>query len=182
MTELSFGQRMDGGLVQPWFTHGALDAISKMFLSGKVIWMWGAGLGDTWLAKRCGHLYCVERNQDWIAKSAEIAHVNGVENISYIYRPCNEGSGSQDMYCDIPEDIYPDVFIVDDAYRYECILKAIEHKPCTLIVDNFMQAFVFMCPSAVEALQDYEGMLYEQSDHKDHDGINKWKTGIWQLK
>ena len=182
--ELSFGQRIDheNGFVESWFTHGALDAIKAMDLSDKVIWMWGAGMGDLWLSKRCKKLYVVERVQEWIIKNVELQSANGVNNIEYIYRPCNEGSGMQDMYCEIPEGVCPDVFIVDDAYRFECILKAIERKPCTLIVDNFMKAFVFICPSAVESLEGYNGVLYEQADHTDNDGVNKWKTGIWELR
>lgn len=182
--ELSFGQRIDNenGLVESWFTHGALDWIKQQYWSDKVVWMWGAGMGDVWLAKRCKELHIVERNPEWIYHSNNLISANGITNIKYHFRPCNEGSGMEAMYCDIPADVKPDVFIVDDAYRYECILKAIEMKPCTLIVDNFMQAFIFICPAAVIALKDYEGMLYEQSDHKDHDGINKWKTGVWHLK
>ena len=174
--DLSFGQRIDpeNGLVELWLTHGALDAFKKMDLSDKIVWMWGSGMGDAWLNARCKELHIVERNHDWLEKA--------VFGPRYYFRPCNEGSGAQDMYCEIPDNVRPDVFIVDDAYRYECILKALEYKPCTLIVDNFMQAFVFMCPSAVEALKEYEGVLYEQEDHMDHDGINKWKTGIWNIR
>lgn len=183
MTELSFGQRIDpeNGHVESWFTHGALDAIKKMDLSDKVIWMWGAGMGDLWLSKRCKKLYIVERIEEWIIKNIDLQAANGVSNITYIYRPCNEGSGAQDMYCEIPEGVRPDVFIVDDAYRYECILEALKHKPCTLIVDNFMQDYVFICPSAVEVLKDYEGECFIQKDHTDHEG-SPWQTCIWEIK
>lgn len=181
--ELSFGQKYDdNGLIMPWLTHGALDAIKKMDLSDKIIWMWGAGMGDCWLAKRCKELHIVERVDEWIYKSQSLLAANGVFNVRYYHRPCNEGSGAQDMYCEIPEGVKPDVFLVDDAYRFECILKAIEMKPCTLIVDNWQQSYVFMCPAADEELKDYASHIFEQADHVDNDGINKWKTGIWELK
>lgn len=182
--ELSFGQRIDpeNNLVECWFTHGALDEIKSMNLSDKVVWMFGSGLGDAWLAKRCKTLYVVERNQEWIDKSYDICKANGVENIRYLFRPCNDSSGADEMYCHVPDGLV-DVVIVDDAYRYECIVRALTlKKPLTLIVDNFMQAFVFMCPAAVELLKDIDGKLYEQENHEDHDGINKWKTGIWYFK
>src|ERR1700749_3025258 len=117
--ELSFGQKIEDGLVMPWFTHGALDEIKSMDLSDKIVWMWGSGLGDAWLAKRCRTLVVVERDAEWLYKSQGICLNNAVGNVIYLHRPCNEGSGFQDMYCDIPNDIKPDVFIVDDAYRYE---------------------------------------------------------------
>lgn len=181
--ELSFGQRIDetSGLVECWFTWGALDAIKAMDLSDKVVWMFGAGLGDVWLAKRCKELHIVERDWAWINKCHEQKNINDVHNLTYYHRPCNDSSGMDEMYCDIPINV--DVVIVDDAYRYECIVKAFSlPRPLTLIVDNFMQAFVFMCPAAVELLKDFDGTLYEQENHEDHDGINKWKTGIWNIK
>ena len=183
MSELSFGQRIDpeSGLVQPWFTHGALDKIAAMDLSEKVVWMWGAGRGDIWLAKRCKELHVVEREQKWIYDSLELATPNGVTNLWYYHRPCADCSGMDAMYCEIHNDIKPDVIIVDDAYRYECIVKALEYKPCTLIIDNWMQAFVFMCPAGVELLKDYPQEIFEQADHEHHDGVNKWKTAIFYL-
>jgi hypothetical protein len=182
--ELSFGQKADQetGFIMPWFTHGALDEISRTDWSGKVVWMWGAGMGDLWLAKRCKELHIVERVDEWIYKNLDLQLANGISNVKYYHRPCNEGSGAEEMYCEIPGGVRPDVFIVDDAYRYECILKALGHKPCTLVVDNWMQAFIFICPSAVEKLEGYACNIYEQHDHQDHDGINKWKTGIWQIR
>lgn len=183
LSNLSFGQRVDpqNGHIESWFTHGALDEIKKMDLSDKIIWMWGAGMGDLWLSKRCKKLYIVERVQEWIYKNIELQSANGVTNIEYIYRPCNEGSGAQGMYCEIPERVKPDIFIVDDAYRYECILKAIERRPCALIVDNWQQDYVFMCPAAIEAVRDFKGDLFIQTDHIDHSG-NPWTTAIFYLK
>lgn len=181
--DLSFGQQRDNdGLVMSWFTPESLEVIKKMDFSDKIVFVWGAGLGDCWLAKRCKELHIVERVNEWIYKSQELLAANGITNVKYYHRPCNEGSGAEEMYCAIPDNVKPDVFIVDDAYRYECILKAIEMKPCTLIVDNFMQAFVFMCPAAVEALKPYKYETYECAAHTDHDGVNKWKTLIGEIK
>lgn len=181
---LSFGQKIDesNGLIMPWFTHGLLDEVSKMDLSDKNILMFGSGMGDRWLAARCKSLYCVERNQEWYEKGLVEVGNHSVNNLHYIFRPCNEGSGMQDYYTEVPSGIMFDVVIVDDAYRYECILKALEMpRPLTLIVDNFMQDYVFICPAAVEALKDFDGKYFIQPDHKDHEG-NPWKTAIWQLK
>lgn len=183
INNLSFGQRVDheSGLVECWFTHGALDWIKRQDWSNKIVWMFGAGMGDVWLAKRCKELHVVERSSEWIYKAQSFAEPNGVNNLFYYHRPCDDCSGFDKYYCDIP--IKVDVVIVDDAYRYECIVKALERpRPLTLIVDNFMQAFVFMCPAAEELLKNIEGNLYEQEDHQDHDGVNKWKTGIWNIK
>lgn len=179
--ELSFGQRMDNGLIQPWFTHGALDEISNMDLSDKIVWMYGAGLGDVWLAKRCKSLHVVERKEEWIYKAQELAVPNGVDNLFYYHRPCDDCIGMDKEYCEIPIALRPDVIIVDDAYRYECIINALKYRPCTLIVDNWMQDYVFICPSAELALESFEGKIYPQLNHTNHEG-NCWKTAIWELK
>lgn len=184
INNLSFGQRVDeeNGLVQCWFTHGALDWIKKQDWSEKTVLMFGAGLGDAWLAKRCKMLYVVERNEEWLNTARNNCLQNGVHNHVYCYRPCNDSSGMDEMYCAIPEGIKPDIFIVDDAYRYECIIKAIQQKPCILIVDNWVQAFVFISPPSEEALKPYDRLIFEQADHQDHDGVNKWKTAIFFIK
>jgi len=171
----------ENGLVMCWFTHNALDEIKKMDLSDKVVWMFGAGTGDVWLAKRCKHLHIVERTDEWIYKSQELLSANNVANITYYYRPCNDSSGMDEMYCEIPSDIKVDVLINDDAYRYEVIVKALSMpSPLTLICDNWMQDFVFYCPKGEELLKDFKQQIFKQSDHENHEG-NCWKTAIFYL-
>lgn len=180
--ELCEFQKIDpsNGLIYPWLTHPALDEIGKWDMSDKIIWQWGSGLGDLWLAKKGAVLHSVERNSEWYNKCYERA-VEARASIIFYPRFVNEGSGHEQEYTFIPEWIRPDIFIVDDAYRYECILKAIEHKPCTLIIDNWQQDYVFICPAAEEALKDYEGQLYVQPDHQNHEG-RPWTTAIFHLK
>lgn len=178
---LSFGQRIDpeNGLVECWFTWGALDEIKSMDLTDKVIWMWGAGLGDIYLSKRCKELHVVERNNEWLLECVSRKFHNNADNLFYYHRPCNDSSGEDKMYCEIP--IHVDVTIVDDAYRYECIVKALEvPRPLLLIVDNWMQDFVFYCPKGEELLKDFKSNIYECATHTDHEG-NRWKTAIFYL-
>ncbi len=184
--ELSFGQRVDpsNGLVMPWFTHPALDEISAMNLSNHTILMFGSGLGDAWIARRCKKLYVVERNQEWLQRASGMAAANGANNIEYLFRPCNDSSGAQDMYCELPDENI-DVIIVDDAYRYECIVKAIEHSKTRfqgiiLIVDNWQQDYVFICPAAEELLKNEMQKIFVQENHTDHSG-RPWATGIFYL-
>lgn len=180
--ELSFGQRVDKetGLVQSWFTHGCLDWIKQQDWSNKIVWMFGAGLGDVWLSKRCKELHVVERNAEWIYKAQMMAAPNGVNNLFYYHRPCDDCCGHDKEYCEIPIEV--DVVINDDAYRYEVIEKAlILPRPLTLVVDNWMQDYVFYCPKGEELLKDFEQKIFEQHDHKDHEG-NKWKTAVFFIK
>lgn len=191
--QLSFGQRIDpeNGLVECWFTHGALDWIKQQDWSDKVVWMFGAGLGDAWLAKRCKKLYVVERNQEWLMRMNNFCHLNHITNIEYVYRPCNDSSGMEEMYCEIPEGFNPDVIINDDAYRTQVVFKAVlyftnKEGGGILICDNYNQSYVWRSPSALEALEPFKKLIFEQEDHEDYnkeeevDG--KWKTAIIFIK
>lgn len=181
--ELSFGQRIDpqNGLVELWLTHDSLDRIKGMDLSDKSVLMYGAGLGDAWLAKRCKKLFVIERNPEWIIKASQAVGLNGINNIEYISRPCNDCSGHDEFYTAMPEGCEPDVVINDDSYRYEVIVKALTLKrPLTLIVDNWQQDYVFICPAAEELLKDFKQELHIQADHKDHEG-RPWCTAIFYL-
>lgn len=177
----------ENGLVMCWFTHDSLDAIKKMNLNNKIIFSFGAGMGDAWLAIRCKKLYVVERFEEWIVRASETCGKLGISNIEYLYRPCNDSSGDQDMYCELPKGVAPDVIISDDAYRYEvCVMAEKYFKDKKgggiLICDNWQQSYVFMCDKAEQLLKKYECIIFEQKDHIDNDGINKWKTAVFFIK
>jgi hypothetical protein len=184
MIQLYEWQKRDeeNGLIMSWLTHDSLDAIKKINMTNKVVLSFGAGYGDAWLANRCKKLYVVERYEEWIIKASEICGMNGISNIEYLHRPCNDSSGFDEMYCAIPEGVSPDVIIVDDAYRYECIVKALSLKrSLTLIVDNWDQDYVFICPAAEEILEPFKKEIYPQKDHINHEG-NCWKTLIAHIQ
>jgi len=137
----------ENGLVMPWFVHKSLDWIKKEDWRNKVVFSYGCGSGDAWIARRCKNLYVVERDENWLIKAADICFKNNINNVQYFYRPCNEGDADKyDYYTNIPNGIFPNVIIVDDIMRYECIIMAIANvsRPFTLIVDNWNQDFVFI--------------------------------------
>lgn len=187
-TEFSFGQKYDdNGLIMPWLSHGALDEIKSMDLSDKNVLMYGAGLGDAWLAKRCKSLIVIERNEDWLYKAAENCVRNGAF-VNYIHRPCNDSDGKADYYCEIPNDKDYHVIINDDAYRTEVVFKAIEYfkgkkYDGILICDNWWQDYVWKSPAAIEALSGYESHIYSQPDHTNFEEPGcEWKTAIHFIK
>lgn len=179
--ELVQWQRLnENGLVECWFTHDSLDWINKQDWSDKIAVMFGAGLGDAWLAGKCKKLYVVERKEEWLSKAQEYSKQCGATNIEYIFRPCNDCSGMDEMYCDIPFEV--DIVIIDDAYRYECMVKALTlPRPLILIVDNFNQDWIFDCPAAVELMEPYNPDIYPQRDHEDHAG-KCWKTLVAHIQ
>jgi len=180
-------QRIDeeNGLCELWLTHDSLDWIKAQNWKNKVVFMFGAGMGDAWLAKRCKKLYVVERKEEWLIKAADICTKAGVDNVQYFYRPCNDSSGMEEMYCEIPKDIVPDVIISDDAYRTEVVRMAIDffkkEMGGILICDNWWQDMVWKSPIAVEWVEPFDKLIFPQENHTDHQG-ECWKTAIIFIK
>lgn len=185
--ELVQWQRLnDNGLVECWFTHNCLDWMNQQNWEDKNIIMFGAGLGDAWLARKCKSLYIVERNQEWLIKANEYSG-QFANNITYLYRPCNDSSGMADYYLEIPNDVDFDIIINDDAYRTELCQVAIDYfkkrEQCGIFIcDNYYQSFVWLSDKAKELLEPFESKIFEQADHTDNDGVNKWKTAVFFIK
>ena len=175
----------DNGMPMPWLTHNCLDYMKQQDWSQKTVLMFGAGLGDAWLADRCKHLFVVERNWDWLLKARQVCSDFGITNVTYIYEPLNDCSGEAEKYARhfiLKPDI--DIVINDDAYRTEICQYAVDYfkeKGGILICDNWYQAFVWISDKAVEIMQPYmeTAEIFEQADHTDNDGVNKWKTAVF---
>lgn len=179
--ELCEFQKIDpgNGLVFPWLTHPALNEICTWELKDKKVLEYGAGLSTLWWADKCKEVYSIEANEEWYIK----INANKPSNVGISYRPCNEGDQTKiNFYTSIPSDYIPDIVVVDGILRYECILKALTlRRPLTLIVDNWQQDYIFICPAAEEALKDFAGQYFVQPDHKNHEG-RPLTTAIWHLK
>jgi len=181
--ELSFGQRIDdtSGLIECWFTHKSLDWIKQQDWSDKNIIMYGGGLGNEWLAARCKNLVVIERDSAWLTNSG---------SYSTKYRPCNDSSGMDKYYLEFPDGLEPDIIISDDSYRTEAVFKAIEYfkgkGDGILICDNYNQSYVWRSPSALEALEPFEKLIFEQPNHEDYnkeeEPDGKWKTAVIFIK
>ncbi|HEV3223886.1 MAG TPA: hypothetical protein VGZ90_13450 [Puia sp.] len=172
------------GHVYPWWTHDFLTCIEKWDLSDKVALEWGGGWSSIWLASRARRVFTIETNEKWIKDIQEYADSYNMKNLELIYRPCNEGDQSKiEYYTELPQDCSPDIVCVDGVLRLECIKKAMSlGRPIFLIVDNWQQSYVFMCPEAEEILKPFKSLVFEQKDHTDNDGINKWKTALFYLE
>jgi len=185
MTGLCDFQRFDptNNLVEPWLTHPALDVIKSWDLSDKLVLEWGSGLSTVWWANKCKHVMSIETDPIWFAEINKRLMADDLINKTNLFcRNVNEGDQSKiDFYTEIPAWYNPNIVLVDGVLRYECILKALTlPRPLTLIVDNWQQDYVFICPAAEKALEGFTGNVYIQPDHTNHEG-NPWATGIWSI-
>jgi len=180
--ELCFGQRIDPtlGILEPWYTHEALDKIKSWDLSDKVVFEYGGGASTIWWANKAKIVLSVDHNYEWAEKVRNELPFLG-DDIKFVETREGDQSEKRDEYVNACDGMNPDIVIVDGIHRYECIVRAVEVlKPAILIVDNWWQDYVFICPSAVELLKDFRQEIYIQPDHKEHEG-NPWKTAIFYL-
>ncbi len=171
-----FQRRDEHDIVEPWFTHGALDEIENWKLDDKIVWEWGGGYSTRWWASRAKHVYTVEHsgdNPEWWAKLEAFA----IERKNITLRKCDARN-----YASIPEGVLPSIVVVDGVYRTECIAWALERllRPFTLIVDNWQQPGVYVDPHAVKLLEDVPGRIYEQIGYAVPTHM-PWQTGIWKI-
>jgi hypothetical protein len=185
MTGLSDFQRFDptNNLVEPWLTHPALDVIKSWDLHDKNVLEWGSGLSSAWWADKCKEVITIEANPNWWQLVVKLVQEEKkFTNAHILYRNVHEGDQSKiDFYTEVPAWFKPNIVVVDGILRYECILKALElPRPLTLIVDNWQQDYVFICPAAEEALKGFTGNVYVQPDHTNHEG-RPWATAIFEI-
>jgi len=171
--------------VFPWFTHPMLEVMKTWNLREKRVLEFGGGRSTAWWRSKAKWVTTIEANHEWAYSIASECNRRNLHNGRVYHVGINEGdSQHKKLYTEAGKDLGPyDIVVVDGILRLECIEYALcLPRPLTLIVDNFMQAFVFMCPAAAEILKPFEGILYVQENHEDNDGVNKWKTGVWQIK
>lgn len=185
--ELCFGQKIDEslGVLFPWYTHGSLDAISKMDLSDKIVMEWGGGASTIWWANKSKQILSVDHNKEWADNIEEIINANGwgLDKAIMTFQPTHEGDQSpcRDLYIQCYPLAKPNICIVDGVHRYECAEYAVNVlKPEILIIDNHQQDYVFMCPKLDELLAGVKMERFIQMDHTDHSG-NPWATAIFYL-
>jgi hypothetical protein len=181
----------DVDAVMPWFTHPFLQVLKSWDLSDKNILEFGSGRSTRWLRARAKWVDSVETDPAWIEK---------------IKDECEEFDNGRIMWCPDPKDpnvyllkpffrygnpakgvrgfpVHYDIIIDDGIHRNEVLEFAIKYfeaiKGGIIICDNWQQYGVWMSPAAAEMVKPYKGFIYEQEDHTDNDGVNKWKTAFW---
>ena len=168
--------------VYPWFTHPCLDFISKLDLSEKRALEFGAGRGTRWWRTKCKWVVSVDANEGWI-KIVQDDCLDGAKlNGQVLYRTTESVEG----YFSGLEELGPyGVVVVDGEFRdneLEFVLGLKRKTPVILIADNWRQAFVWMSDRAVELMAPYEPLgIFPQPGHKNHDGVNVWKTAVWEI-
>ena len=174
------------GLIFPWLTLPALEVIQSWDLTDKNVFEYGGGHSTKWWAAKALHVTTIERNKEYVTWIMEDLHRLNLPGVRMIESDACEGIESgRDWYVNAV-DLLPmlryNIVVVDDIFRYECIVKALTlPRPVILIVDNWQQDFVFICQAAEDLMKEYDGHFYTQPDHTNHEG-RPWTTAIFYLK
>jgi predicted O-methyltransferase YrrM len=180
----------DSGIVFPWWTHPAIDRLCQMRddqdkpLSDLTVLEFGGGWSTIWLAKHCAHVYTIEANASWATNIREtLVAYNLLHKCTISLREINEGDQTRAAeYLSVPDNCDPDIICVDGILRNNCLELAISlGGPIIVIADNWQQSYVWMSQDAADMMAPYTQEVFEQEDHTDNDGINKWKTAIFYI-
>lgn len=167
----------------PWFTHPMLEVLKTWDLKDKSVLEFGGGRSTKWWRNKCKWVTTIDTNKEWTQNIASECAI--LDNGILLYAQINEGAQEYaDIYCNAGDEYGPyDIVIVDGILRNSCLEKALSMpKPIILIADNWYQSYVWLSDSAVDLMKPYEINVFEQANHTNNDGINKWKTAYWELK
>jgi hypothetical protein len=175
------------GCVFPWFTHPFLEVLRAWDLKDKYVLEYGGGRSTAWWRKKSKHVTTIETNIAFVTSIMEECEEKSLLNGDLHLRLINEGDQTrindyvQAWKCQ-DEWYHYDVVVVDGILRYESMIEGIailSDRGGKLIVDNWQQDG-FVCPACAELVKDYEGHIYRQEDHTDHNG-NPWQTAYWEI-
>lgn len=173
------------GMIQCWWTHPILDLIETWDWKEKNLLEFGAGRGTAWLRERSKFVVSIEADEQWGEQALKDCQEYGLTNGAIYARQIPDGvQGRQAEYFGmIPQDIYFDIISIDGIFRTEAIEWALNHfkgREGLLILDNLDQDFVWISPKAMELLEPYEGEIFIQPGHINHEG-KPWNTRYYKI-
>jgi hypothetical protein len=176
----------ENGLVMPWWTHPFLEVLKSWDLSNSIMLETGSGRSASWLRKKCKWVDSVESSDEWALQIDQDCKANGLTNGRLFFKFVPDGVPERmhEYFELIPKDYQYDIISIDGLYRTEMIEWAINHfkgRTGIIIVDNLDQDFVWISPKAMELLEPYEGHIFIQPDHINHEG-KPWNTRYYIIK
>lgn len=168
------------GMVQCWWTWDLLDWVERQDWKDKKILEMGAGRGTAWLRERSLWVDSIEADLEWAKQAEKDCREYGLGNGAIYAKQLPDGvQGTQPEYFAlIPEHTKYDIVTIDGIYRTDAIEWAINHfkgREGLLIIDNLDQDFVWISPKAMELIAPYEGEVFVQKEHTNHEG-KPWNT------
>jgi hypothetical protein len=184
-------QRIDPtcGLVEPWLTHNFMDEAAKKWpLKDMHVLEFGAGRSTAWWRAHCRWVDTIESNREWAYQAAEDCATHNLLNGHIHWAPIADGiPEALPRYMDLVPDKYTnpyDLIIVDGIYRTDVMWWAVDYLERNnggiLVADNWQQDFVWISPSAEEAVAGYKIHKFIQPGHVAHEG-RPWQTVFWKI-
>lgn len=118
------------GTPVPWYTYPAIEYLSRLDMSDKSVFEWGAGNSSLFWARRAREVVSIEHNRSWF----EIVEKRRLDNqkIFLLER--------KDDYIQavLRQSKRFDVIVIDGEYRYSCSQNAVRclAESCLVILDN----------------------------------------------
>lgn len=185
--ELVEWQRLSptNGMIQCWWTWPLLDLIETWDWQKKNVLETGAGRGTAWLRERCHWVDSIDADVEWAKQAQTDCDKYGLTNGRIFSAQIPDGMPDrmQEYFDLFPKDKRYDIITIDGIYRTEVIEWAINHlkgREGLLIIDNLNQDFVWISPKAMELLEPYEGEIFIQPGHVNHEGL-PWNSRYYKI-
>ena len=173
------------GLVYPWWVHDFLDVLETWDLSDKIWLEFGGGRSTSWLRSKCKWVDTIDANTTWANQATSDCLNAQLNNGRIIAKDLPDGvQDRKKEFFDLIPDYQYDIISVDGIWRYECLEWALSHfkgRGGIIIADNWQQSYVWMSEVAAELMKPYKIHVFEQANHTNNDGVNKWKTVYWEI-
>lgn len=152
----------------PWWSFGAVDAVSSFITPDMEVFEFGSGGSSIFLAERAKCVTCVEDSEEWTELVRRQAERRGLLNLQVLARPFDfqtaEKFGESSYLAALGEGVY-DVIVVDGQeesvqVRPECFWRAERHiKPGGLIVlDDSWRYPQVKAQNTAKHWKDYKGV------------------------
>jgi SAM-dependent methyltransferase len=173
------------GMVMCWWTHPLLELIETWDWKDKNVLEFGCGRGTAWLRERSKWVDSIDADLQWAEQAKKDCREYNLDNGRVLADQIPDGIPDEiPHYLGlIPTDKEYDVISVDGIYRVESIEWAINHfkgRGGLLIIDNLDQDFVFISPKAMELIAPYEGEVFIQPNHTNHEG-KPWNSRYYKI-
>lgn len=173
------------GMVMCWWTHPMLELIETWDWKDKNVLEFGCGRGTAWLRERSKWVDSIDSDLQWAEQARKDCFEYGLINGTIVARQLPDGvQGTQMEYFGmIATEKKYDIITIDGIYRTEAIEWAINHfkgREGLLIIDNLDQDFVWISPKAMELVAPYEGEVFVQPNHTNHEG-KPWNTRYYKI-
>lgn len=166
----AFGRKSPIDLGMPWWSFGAVEALSARLLPSHDVFEFGSGGSSLYLARRARSVTCVEDQPNWAERVESEARKLGIGNLTVLRRPLDLSDGAgflESAYLLALAGRKFDLIVIDGAegkepLRESCFQRAEDfiREGGMIIVDDFWRYPRLRVLNRATGWKEYKGTGY----------------------